>query len=174
MILTGSEIIKQINRHRIVIEPFDPHNITTNSYDFHLGDKIGVYENKVLDMKKQNKILLKTIPKNGMVLQPNKLYLGHTAEVMGSDYYVPIIRGKSSTGRIGLFIHITADLIDIGSINQYTLMMNATQPVRIYPGMPIGQVTFWRVKGKIDKLYHGKYNGLKGPQPSQVYKDFKD
>lgn len=173
MILTGSEIIKQVKSKKIIIDPFDIQNVTTNSYDFHLGDKVGVYDNEVLDMRKKNPMTLLEIPRDGMILEPNKLYLGHTMEVIGSNFFVPIIRGKSSTGRIGLFVHITADLIDIGSINQYTLMMNATQPVRIYPGMPVGQVTFWQVKGKIKELYNGKYNGLSGPQPSQVYRDFE-
>lgn len=90
---------------------------------------------------------------------------------MGSNFYVPIIRGRSSTGRIGIFIHITADLIDIGSVNQWTLQMHAVQPVKIYPQMLIGQVTFWTIQGKI-KLYEGKYQGSKGPMASQIHKDF--
>ena len=90
---------------------------------------------------------------------------------MGSKHCVPIIRGRSSTGRLGLFIHITADIIDIGSINQWTLQMHAVQKIKIYPGMLIGQVTFWVPKGKII-LYKGKYQGSRGPMESQIYKDF--
>ena len=85
---------------------------------------------------------------------------------------MPIIRGKSSTGRIGLFVHITADLIDIGSHGKLTLMLHSVQPVRIYPGMRIGQVTFWSTVGDIE-LYTGKYQHSKGPQASQTYKDFE-
>lgn len=172
MILTGEEIKKQVFSKRIVIEPFDEGCLTTNSYDFHLGDKILTYKSHILDCQVKNSTIEQTIPKDGLVLVPEKLYLGHTKETMGSNHYVPVIRGKSSTGRMGLFVHITADLIDIGSINQYTLMLHATQPVKIYPGMKIGQITFWKPEGSI-KLYKGKYNGLRGPQASQLFKDFK-
>ena len=111
------------------------------------------------------------IPKTGYTLSPDKIYLGHTIETMGSKRFVPIIRGKSSIGRLGLFIHITADLIDLGSINQWTLMLHAVQKVKVYPGMLIGQVTFWKVDGDI-VLYSGKYQGSKGPHESQIFKDF--
>jgi len=108
---------------------------------------------------------------SGIILYPNKLYLGHTVEKIGSNKYVPVIRGKSSTGRLGLFVHITADLIDIGYIGRFTLMLHAVQPIRVLPGMKIGQVTFWKVFGSI-KLYEGKYQGSTEPVASQVYKDF--
>lgn len=173
MILTGSEIQKQIDSGRITIRPFDSKHITTNSYDFHLDKTLLVYQKDILDIRTENITTSVAIPNEGFVLQPNKLYLGNTLEIIGSEHYVPIIRGKSSTGRIGLFVHITADLIDIGSINQYTLMLHATQPVRVYPNMLIGQVTFWEVRGNISKLYDGKYQGLAGPQPSQLYRDFE-
>lgn len=171
MILTGSEIIKQVKNRHIVIKPFDIAQINPNSYNFRLGNTIKVYKNRVLDTKKKNEVSEIKIPTNGLELQPDKVYLGHTLETMGSQQYVPIIRGRSSTGRLGLFIHITADLIDIGSINQWTLMMHAVQRVIIYPKMLIGQVTFWQVKGEI-KLYHGKYQGSQGPMESCSYKDF--
>lgn len=172
MILTGSEIEKEVRAKQIVIDPFDSACLTTNSYDFHLGTEILTYKHHVLDTKKPNETAKIVIPETGLQLNPQKLYLGHTSETIGSKYYVPVIRGRSSTGRVGLFVHITADLIDIGSINQYTLMLHATQPVVIYSGMLIGQVTFWTVKGEITKLYQGKYQGLRGPQSSQVHKDF--
>ncbi|MBR6810838.1 dCTP deaminase [Candidatus Saccharibacteria bacterium] len=172
MILTGSKIAECHKDGIIVIEPFDPDSITTDSYDFHLGNILLCYKNHTLDARQDNETEEIQIPEDGIVLEPGKIYLGSTLERIGSKEYVPIIRGKSSTGRLGLFVHITADLIDIGSINQYTLMMNATQPVKIYPGMPIGQVTFWVPYGNIDKLYDGKYNGLEGPQASQSFRDF--
>lgn len=102
---------------------------------------------------------------------PEMIYLGHTREVMGSDHYVPIIRGRSSTARLGLFIHVTADIIDIGSHNQWTLQLHAVQPVKVYPNMLIGQVTFWTILGEIS-LYRGKYQGAMGPRESEIYKDF--
>jgi dCTP deaminase len=89
---------------------------------------------------------------------------------MGSTRYVPIIKGRSSIARLGLFITITADLIDIGSINQWTLQLHCVVPVRVYPGMPIGQVTFWKAHGKIE-LYNGKYLGRPSPVESLSFLD---
>ncbi len=171
MILTGNEIAKRVSEGDIVINPFDKSNLDTNSYDFQLGNEIKVYKNKMLDAKKHNPTKSIKIPKSGFVLKPDTLYLGCTKEIMGSKKYVPIIRGRSSTGRLGLFIHITAGLIDIGSINRWTLMLHAVQPVKIYPGMLIGQVSFWETIGEIT-LYDGKYQSSMGPVESLGYRDF--
>lgn len=171
MILTGPKIKQEVENRNIVISPFNNEQLNPNSYDFRIGNKILVYKNRVLDTRKPNETEEITIPEDGYVLQPDQLYLGHTIEKVGSKVYVPIVRGKSSTGRVGLFVHITADLIDIGYIGQYTLMMHAVQPVRIYPNMRIGQVTFWKVMGDI-VLYDGKYQDGNGPQASEVYRDF--
>jgi len=172
MILTGSKIANEVKNGRIVIRPFNESQLNPNSYNFTLGKTIKIYKNYILDPKVDNETEILEIPKAGLVLDPKRLYLGHIEEIMGSNYYVPIIRGRSSTGRLGLFVHITADLIDIGSINQWTLMMHAVQKIRVYPGMLIGQVTFWKVLGDI-KLYSGKYQGSRGPASSQIYKDFQ-
>ncbi|MDB5165987.1 MAG: hypothetical protein JWM37_59 [Candidatus Saccharibacteria bacterium] len=173
MILTGDKITQEVASGRIHIDPFTLDQVNPNSYNFRLGDTILTYDDNVLDVKVMNPSTTTKIPPEGMVLQPTTLYLGHTMEVMGSEHYVPIMRGRSSIGRIGIFINITADLIDIGSINQWTLQMHVVQPVRVYPGMLIGQVTFWEAQGDIE-LYKGKYQGSRGPMPSQIYKDFKD
>jgi dCTP deaminase len=172
MILTGPRIQDEVAKGKISIDPFDEGLVNPNSYDFRLGDLIKVYKNRVLDTHKANETLTIQIPETGLVLNPDKLYLGYTFETIGSDYYVPIIRGKSSTGRIGLFVHITADLVDIGFCGKLTLMLHAVQPVRVYPRMRIGQVTFWKVLGDII-LYNGKYQGSNGPAESQVYRDFE-
>lgn len=173
MILTGQEIIKQVNEGKIEINPFNVEQINPNSYNFKLGNKIKHYVNDILDPKIKQPVIELTMGNEGFVLTPGKIFLGHTLEVMGSDHYVPIVKGRSSTARLGLFIHITADIIDIGSHNQWTLQMYAVQPVRIYPGMLIGQVTFWKVLGEIE-LYRGKYQGSTGPVESHIYKDFKE
>jgi dCTP deaminase len=107
-----------------------------------------------------------------MLLHPDRIYLVNTEEVMGSTRFVPIIRGRSSVGRLGVFIDITADLIDLGSINQWTLQLHAVHPVRIYPGMLIGQVTFWTTFGRRVQ-YGGKYQGRRSPVPSLSYLDTK-
>jgi dCTP deaminase len=172
MILTGTEIEKEVKALKITITPFNLKKLNPNSYNFSLGDQLLVYQNEVLDCQKENPTQIIKIPDEGIWLEPHKLYLGHTLETMGSNHYVPIIRGRSSTGRLGLFINITADLIDIGSINQWTLQLHAVQPLKIYKGMEIGQVTFWKTQGTIE-LYKGKYQGSLGPRASELFKDFK-
>lgn len=172
MILTGNKILKEVKKQRITIEPFHKEQINPNSYDFRLGNILKVYKNKVLDPKIKQEVEEIPIPENGIVLLPDRIYLGHTVETMGSPKYVPIIRAKSSVARMGIFVHVTADLIDIGSINQWTLQIHAVQPVKVFANMLIGQVTFWAVKGKIN-LYQGKYQGSKGAMESQIYRDFQ-
>lgn len=171
MILTGSAIDRYVKSGEIVIEPYNSENLNPNSYNFHLGDYVLMYKNEVLDPKKKQETERIEISDEGLILYPNKLYLGYIKEKMGSEKYVPIINGRSSTGRLGLFVHITANLIDIGSINNWTLQMHAVQPVKIYKDMSIGQVTFWKPYGEIN-LYDGKYKGSTGPMESQVWRDF--
>jgi dCTP deaminase len=172
MILTGNEILKNIEEKKIIIDPFSISQLNPNSYNFTLGNKLLVYNNYVLDARMKNEVREIAIPESGITLANGTVYLGHTKEIIGSDHFVPIIRGRSSIGRLGLFINITSDLIDIGSINQLTLQLNAVQPVTIYPGMLIGQVTFWTPMGKTMK-YDGKYKGSKGPVASKMYLDFE-
>ena len=172
MILTGPRIEREWKLGRIHIEPFRPNQINPNSYDFRLGSSIKVYNRYVLDPKQRIPTTTLTIPDEGLVLMPGRIYLAHTVEIMGSDYFVPIIRAKSSIARLGLFVHVTADLIDIGSHNQWTLQLNPVQAVRVYANMRVGQVTFWKVLGKI-VLYQGKYQGTRGPCESMSYKDME-
>lgn len=172
MILSGKKIAQEVENGNIIILPFNISDINPNSYNYTIDDYLKVYEDEVLDAKKQMKTKIIPIPDEGIVLEPNKLYLGATKEIFGSDKYVPVITGRSSTGRIGLFVQITADLVDIGFKGNLTLQLCATQPVRIYKGMKIGQVMFWKIDGDYE-LYHGKYQNSKGPRESEVWKDFK-
>lgn len=172
MILTGQEIQRQHSLGRIHIDPFNESQLNPNSYNFRLGSILKTYRSAILDVRCKQDVDEHIIPAGGMILNPGRIYLGHTEEVMGSDYYVPIVKGRSSTARLGLFVHVTADLIDIGSHNQWTLQLVAVQPVLVFPRMLIGQVTFWTVIGDIT-LYRGKYQGSRGPWESQIYKDFE-
>jgi dCTP deaminase len=176
MILTGPETAAQIEAGRITIDPFDENCVSPNSVDFHLGSDIGWYRRRwwggsTLDCRRPNPFVRAEIPEEGMVLRPGRIYLASTREVMGSTHFVPIIRARSSIARLGLFVHCTADLIDIGSINRWTLQLHAVQPVRIYPGLRIGQVTFWVPRGHIVP-YRGKYQGSMQAEPSQIWRDF--
>ncbi len=172
MILTGKKILEEIESGKININPFVSERVTSNSYDLALGDTVIRYLAGVIDPRVPAMYEEITIPENGLVLNKGDFVLGHSEEVIGSDLYVPIIHGKSGTARMGLFVHVTADLIDIGSHGVTTFQLYATLPVRIYPGMPIAQVTFWKPYGQIE-LYKGKYQGSTGPRPSLTYKDFE-
>ena len=172
MILTGPEIARQVRSKRIVIDPFTESQLNPNSYDFRLLDHLLVYTKADLDSAAPNPYGTVTIPEKGLVLNPDQIYLGATQDVMGSEHFVPVIRGKSSLARLGLFINITADLIDLGSINRWALQLHAIQPLRIYAGMLVGQVTFWVPEGQ-RLLYGGKYQGSMGPRASESYRDLQ-
>ena len=171
MILSGLKIEEEVKKGNIDIFPFSKENINPNSYNYSLGEYLEVYEEEILDPKKEMRTQKVYIPDDGMILYPNKLYLGYTQERFGSDKFVPCITGRSSTGRIGLFVQITSDLVDIGFHGNLTLQLHATQPVKVYKGMKIGQVTFWDVLGDVE-LYHGKYQGSIGPMKTKIYKEF--
>lgn len=172
MILTGNSILTNHNLKKIIIEPFAPEHVNPNSYDLTLGDQLLVYNNEILDTKSDNNYSLIQIPEEGFLLKKNEFYLGHSSEIIGSDHYVPVLHNKSGIARLGLFIHITADLIDLGSVGNLTFQLFPTCDIRVYPNMKIAQVSFWCVKGEIFK-YQGKYQNSKGPVASRNYLNFQ-
>src|SRR5262249_42758117 len=96
--------------------------------------------------------------------QPGMLYLGATHERIGSRQYVMTLLGRSSIGRLGIFLNITADLGHLGSESCWTLEIRVVQAVRVYPRMKIGQVAFWLVEGE-GRHYRGRYYDDDLPQP---------
>jgi dCTP deaminase len=170
VILTGPEIVRERARNRLVLDPFDPRQVQPNSYDLALGSALVYYTGTVLDTRRENAFVSVPIPDDGFVLEPDRIYLGSSVEVLGSNHLVPVVRSRSGAARLGLFVHVTADLIDIGSIGQSTFQLHAVQPVRVHAGDRLAQVTFWRPQGEIT-LYDGKYQGSRGPQPSQIHRD---
>ncbi len=156
MILSDKRILEEIEKGNILIEPFKPECLGTNSYDVHLGRYLATYKDRVLDAREHNKIETFEIPQEGFVLQPNTLYLGVTAEYTETHAHVPFLEGKSSTGRLGIDIHATAGKGDVGFCNTWTLEISCAQPVRIYAGMPIGQLIYFEVKGDISNYYNKK------------------
>ena len=133
MVLSGHEIRQQLGKN-IVIDPFDEARLNPNSYNLTLHDELMIYEEVVLDMRRANRVRRLTIPPEGLVLQPNQLYLGRTIERTETRNLVPMIEGRSSIGRLGLFVHVTAGFGDVGFCGYWTLEMFAVQPVRIYAG----------------------------------------
>ncbi|HKG08509.1 MAG TPA: dCTP deaminase [Pedobacter sp.] len=158
MILSDKRILEEIDKGTIIIEPFDPECLGTNSYDVHLGKYLATYKDRILDAKAHNKIEHFEIPKDGYVLHPGTLYLGVTLEYTETHAHIPFLEGKSSTGRLGIDIHATAGKGDVGFCNTWTLEISCAQPVRIYAGMPIGQLIYFKVEGDIETLYNVKSN----------------
>lgn len=171
MILTGNKISDEVNKGNIVIMPFYKTQLSTNSYDIRLGEKYIKYEDGVINPKKPARYSTHNIPKMGLNLKPGNFILGESKEVIGSEHYVPMLHAKSGTARSGLFVHVTADLIDIGSVGKITFQLFATLPVTVYPDMLIGQMSFWVPDGEIE-LYNGKYQHSSGPMPSKTFLDY--
>ncbi|MDT8911793.1 dCTP deaminase domain-containing protein [Amycolatopsis sp. PS_44_ISF1] len=170
MILTGPEITAAVGDGRIRISPFQLDQVNPNSYNICLGEELAVYEDGVIDARADNPTRAIGIGPDGYVLRPGQLYLGHTHEEVGSDLYVPLLFGRSSVGRLGLFVEITAPIGDIGFHGQWTLMLSPVRPLRVYRGMKIGQIMFFVSLGRVD-LYCGKYQASRGPQKSRSWVD---
>ena len=156
MILTDKQILDCIEQGSIVIEPFDPKRLGSNSYDVHLGKTLATYNDSVLDARKHNRITTFEIPDEGFVLQPDMLYLGVTHEYTETHEHVPFLEGKSSVGRLGIDIHATAGKGDVGFCNFWTLEISVKMPVRVYAGMPIGQLIYFEVQGDVINPYNKK------------------
>lgn len=177
MILTDKKILEAIALREIVIEPFRPECLGTNSYDVHLGKYMAVYRDRVLDAKKHNVVEHLEIPDTGFVLQPGTLYLGVTEEYTETHAAVPFLEGKSSIGRLGIDIHATAGKGDVGFSNTWTLEISCVQPVRVYAGMPIGQLIYFTIEGEIENYYNKKRNAkynerTERPVESMMWKNF--
>jgi dCTP deaminase len=172
MILSGKEIINKLGKE-IIIEPFNEKQVNPNSYNLKLHNELLVYNDSVLDMKKENTARKLIIPEEGLKLEPNRLYLGRTVEYTATENYVPMLEGRSSVGRLGLFIHVTAGFGDVGFHGYWTLEIFCVQPIVIYPNVELCQIYYHAVEGEYDKYSSGKYQNNKGVQPSLLYKDFK-
>lgn len=167
MILSDSRILEEIEKNSIKIIPFDKTCLGSNSYDVHLGKHFAMYVDKELDAKKHNTIAHFEIPDDGFVLEPGKFYLGVIQEYTETHEHVPFLEGKSSTGRLGIDIHATAGKGDVGFCGHWTLEISVKTPVRIYAGMPIGQLIYFPVEGKINEKYNNKKGAKYSGQPNK-------
>ena len=172
MILSGKEIISEMGRG-IFIDPFDERKVNPNSYNLSLHNELIVYKPTVLDMKAPNEIETLLIPPEGLVLNPGRLYLGRTEEYTRTEGYVPMLEGRSSTGRLGLCIHVTAGFGDIGFAGYWTLEIFCIQPVRVYAGVDICQIYYHTIRGEYDPYQSGKYQNNTGIQPSLLYQELE-
>lgn len=167
--LTGNKILKQMKKGNLSIEPFDIKSLNPNSYNVHLSNKLKVYDKgAVLDPKLENNCYKEIeIPQEGLILLPNTLYIGSIQERVKSDKFISAIDGRSSIGRLGMQVHLTAGFGDIGFNGNYTLEITVVQPVRMYPFYPIAQIYFEKPDGKVDFLYRGRYQGQTNPTTSR-------
>jgi dCTP deaminase len=196
MPLTASAIKHMLELGRIVIDPFDDAQLNPNSYNVRLGNELGVYIHADtpgmdvlvrecfaqdlplpatrLDCRKDNPLIYLTMPETGVLLHPGKLYLGATVERTETPYHIPVIDGRSSLARLGVKVHVTGGFGDIGFKGHWTLEIEVTEPVRIYPFMQFAQIGFHEPTGSIDMTYDGKYQGNTRPTSSRIHKEIPD
>ncbi|MEO6831588.1 MAG: dCTP deaminase [Chitinophagaceae bacterium] len=167
MILSDSRLLEEIEKGSIVIAPYDRACLGSNSYDVHLGGTLATYRDHILDAKRHNEIECFEIPEDGFVLYPHVFYLGVTLEYTETHAHVPFLEGKSSTGRLGIDIHATAGKGDVGFCGNWTLEISVKQPVKIYKGMPIGQLIYFPVDGEILESYSQKKGAKYNAQPDK-------
>lgn len=178
MILSDTAIRAAMAIRQIVIDPFDPARLGSNSYDLTLGSTLLVYEDPVLDARADNPTRAVHIPPGGLVLSAGVLYLGVTVERTESHDLVPTLEGKSSVARLGIQVHLTAGFGDSGFCGHWTLEILCAVPVRVYAGMPIAQLAWSRVDGKVAVPYHAKAsakyaNQAAVPVASMMHRNFK-
>jgi dCTP deaminase len=166
MILTGAAITAAVDRGEIVIDPFDPSRVNPNSYNYRLGEEI--YRVEVGDGSGPV-AHCRMEPVDGRhLLRKGHFYLGHTLESIGSTRYVTSLIGRSSIGRLGLFVQLSANLGHRGAIHRWTLELLPAMNIYVYPGQVIGQVSFWSTVGTV-AAYRGWYGRHDRPMPSKLH-----
>jgi len=171
MILSGLAIKNHIGRE-IIIDPFDETRLNPNSYNLSLHNELLTYTHDTLDMRTDNPTQTLTIPPEGFTLMPGKLYLGRTAEYTRTEGYIPMLEGRSSIGRLGICIHVTAGFGDVGFAGYWTLELFCVQPVKIYAGVQIAQIYYHTISQPYERYTKGKYQNNEGIQASMLYKEF--
>lgn len=161
MILSGKEIIKQVEEGKIYIENFKPEKVNPNSYNLTLNPKMKVYKidpsKGYVDSKAKPELEEVIIPEDGYVLEPGKFYLAATNEYTKTIGYIPMIDGRSSFARLGVQVHMTAGFGDVGFEGTFTLEIATMQPVKIYPNQEICQIYYQTIAGDPSIVYTGKY-----------------
>jgi dCTP deaminase len=171
MILSGKRILEEVGRGGLVIDPFDPKRLGPNSYNLTLHSELAVYEAAELDLKRPHPLRRFRIPPEGIVLEPGELYLGRTAEYTETRGCVPMLEGRSSIGRLGLSVHITAGFGDIGFRGFWTLEINTVKPIRIYAGVEICQIFYHEIAGPYEEYSSDKYQDNRDLQPSFIHRE---
>ena len=187
MILSDVDIRAQLAAGRIVIEPFDEACVQPSSVDLHVDRRFRVFANSrypYIDVRTPMPDLTEVVEVGDdepFILHPGEFVLGATLErVALPDDLVARLEGKSSLGRLGLLIHSTAGYVDPGWDGYLTLELSnvANLPITIYPGMRIGQISFFRLSSPASVPYgsagtRSKYQGQRGPTPSRFFEEFE-
>lgn len=186
MIFSDRSIREAIDEGRIGIDPYEPAFVQPSSVDLRVGNGFRVFVNhkysKIDPRDPQADLtqLVEVAEDEPFMLHPGEFVLGTTLERvrLGTDV-VARLEGKSSLGRLGLLIHSTAGFIDPGFEGHITLELSnvATLPIAIYPGMKIGQISFYQMTTEAEAPYGSpelgsKYQGQSGPTASRSHKDF--
>jgi dCTP deaminase len=172
MILTGPEIISELRRGRITIDPFDERRIEPNSYGFRLAPHLICYAGRMINVKEKPVERLITLSQSGYCLEPGRFYLGSTLETLGSDYYAATLYARRSVSTLGMWIQFSAPLGHTGAVIAWTLEIAVTHPVIVYPGMLIGKIAFWQTQGTTS-IYHGKYTDSTDVVSSRLSQEYE-
>ncbi len=186
MLLSDRDIRGEIDRGRVVLEPFDDAMIQPSSVDIRLDRFFRVFENHRyphIDPAKDQPELTRPVEPDGaepFILHPGEFVLGSTYEVITlPDDIAARLEGKSSLGRLGLLTHSTAGFIDPGFSGHVTLELSnaATLPIKLWPGMKIGQFCFFRLSSPAENPYGSaksgsRYQGQRGPTQSRSFQNF--
>ncbi|MBA2427785.1 MAG: dCTP deaminase [Actinobacteria bacterium] len=188
MILSDRDIRQAIGAGHIGIDPFDEADLQPSSVDLHVDCFFRTFHSArhpYIDVKKSMEDLTElteVTDGDAFILHPSEFALGSTSEVVKlPDDLVARLEGKSSLGRLGLLIHSTAGYVDPGFEGHLTLELSnaANLPITIYPGMAIGQISFFKLTSAAEHPYgsdgtRSKYQGQRGPTPSRYYENFRE
>jgi len=186
VLLSDRDILAEIEEKRVQLEPFDDEMVQPSSVDVRLDRFFRVFENHRyphIDPAEDQPDLTRAVQPDGdepFILHPGEFVLGSTYEVVTlPDDIAARLEGKSSLGRLGLLTHSTAGFIDPGFSGHVTLELSnvATLPIKLWPGMKIGQLCFFRLSSPSrhpygSEKYGSRYQGQRGPTPSRSYQNF--
>ncbi len=186
MLLSDRDILTEIDKERVQLDPFEPDMVQPSSIDVRLDRFFRVFENHKyphIDPAVDQPDLTRMVEPEGeepFILHPGEFVLGSTYEVVTlPDDVAARLEGKSSLGRLGLLTHSTAGFIDPGFSGHVTLELSnvATLPIKLWPGMKIGQLCFFRLSSPSEhpygsEKYGSRYQGQRGPTPSRSFQNF--
>ena len=186
MLLSDRDILAELDAKRVQLDPFDAAMVQPSSVDVRLDRFFRVFENHRyphIDPAEEQPDLTRQVEPEGdepFILHPGEFVLGSTYELVSlPDDVAARLEGKSSLGRLGLLTHSTAGFIDPGFSGHVTLELSnvATLPIKLWPGMKIGQLCFFKLSSPAEhpygsKKYGSRYQGQRGPTPSRSFMNF--